>query len=103
MKTSEEIIHDSVVEKLGPNAPATEVAKQEKIFNQLLLKGEAPKDVLDIDEKTLDSLYGYAFQLYNTGNYAKALNVFSLLHITSPKKFAYLLGVAMCYHMLKDY
>ena len=75
----------------------------EKIIENVSEKHMAPKDALGIDDQTVERIYAQAYQLYNMGKYSDAHTLFSsliLIDVTEPK---YLLGIAACSHMLKNY
>jgi type III secretion system low calcium response chaperone LcrH/SycD len=54
-------------------------------------------------EAQLEEFYERGCNLYNTGSYKGALPYFNLLNVSNPKDPRFLMAIAACYHMLKDY
>lgn len=63
----------------------------------------AIKDVLGISDESAEGIYGQAYLLYNTGRYRDAGEVFRLLITLNSTEPKYLIGLAACYHMMKEY
>lgn len=77
--------------------------KMKEMAGGMMQKGALPKDMLGISDGTIEAIYGQAYRLYNTGKYKDACQLFRLLvmlHASEPK---YCMGMAACFHMLKDY
>lgn len=74
-----------------------EVAK--KVFTQ----GMNPKDAMGVSNSVLESIYAQAYRLYNTGKYIDAVHLFRMLVIMNATEPKYILGLAACFHMLKEY
>lgn len=102
MKTTEELIHDTVVE-IAPNEKPDTVEKMEKILRAIVLDGVAPKEAMGVDQKTLEMIYDLAYQHYNSGKFNNALLLFIFLSGIDPKDFRYRMGVAASLHMNKQY
>lgn len=62
-----------------------------------------PKDALDIPEKQLEGLYALAHNLYESGKYDEAANMFRLLVMVNHFEFKYLFGLAASLQLLKEY
>lgn len=71
----------------------------EKIF----LKGMPPKDAMGINKNLLEGIYAQAYRLYNTGKYPEAVHLFRMLILLDPKEPKFVLGLAACFHMIKEY
>jgi type III secretion system low calcium response chaperone LcrH/SycD len=71
----------------------------EKIFR----KGMLPKDAMGINSNMLEGIYAQAYRLYNTGKYIEAAHLFRMLILLSSTESKYVLGLAACLHMLKEY
>jgi type III secretion system low calcium response chaperone LcrH/SycD len=65
--------------------------------------GVIPKDKLGYSDEKIEALYGQAYRLYNTGKYQDAIQIFRMLIILNPPQGKYMLGLAACFHMLKDW
>jgi type III secretion system low calcium response chaperone LcrH/SycD len=74
-----------------------------QMTNKALQKGASIKDVLGIADASIESVYGQAYLLYNTGRYRDAAEIFRLLIMLNSTEPKYLMGLAACYHMLKEY
>lgn len=70
-----------------------------KVFEQ----GMSFKDAVGISDESMESIYGHAYRSYNSGNYDEGRELFRVLTMLNPLEPKYLLGVAACNHMLKDY
>lgn len=66
-------------------------------------KGGSPKDALGLTDAMVEGVYGQAYRLYNTGKYKEAIQIFRLLLMISSTETKYAMGLAACFHMLKDY
>lgn len=85
--------------KLGPEL-ANEAGE---IFNTILETGKVPTEALGFNKERIDASYGQAYRLYNTGKYGDASYIFRLLIFLDPTEAKYYLGLAACFHMLKEY
>lgn len=61
------------------------------------------KDILGVSDESAEGIYGQAYLLYNTGRYRDAGEVFRLLIMLNSTEPKYLIGLAACYHMMKEY
>ena len=80
--------------------------KQEQyraLAEQVTQQGVMPKDALGMSDAMVEGIYGQAYRLYNTGKYQDSLQLFRLLIMLNPTESKYSLGMAACFHMLKDY
>jgi len=66
-------------------------------------QGGLPKDLLGINDGMIETIYGQAYRLYNTGKYKDASQMFRLLIMLNPTESKYSMGLAACFHMLKEY
>ncbi len=62
-----------------------------------------PKDLIGLDEEMIESIYRQAYLLYNAGKYSRAIELFRALCMLNPADSKFLLGLAACFHMLKQY
>jgi type III secretion system low calcium response chaperone LcrH/SycD len=65
------------------------------------------KDVLPVElranEKTFEECYQKACNLYKTGRYNEALPYLHMLNIGNAKEPRYMMAIAACFHMLKNF
>ncbi|MGR3951903.1 MAG: SycD/LcrH family type III secretion system chaperone [Chlamydia sp.] len=66
-------------------------------------KGMTPKNALQLNDATMEAIYGQAYNLYNQGRYKEASYLFRLLMLLDYMTPKYALGLAACLHRLKDY
>lgn len=76
---------------------------QSNMMKQLLEKGFKPKDIMGLNDTMVEGIYGQAYRLYNTGKYRDAIQLFKLLLMLNSTDPRYTMGLAACYHMLKEY
>jgi len=60
-------------------------------------------DFLGLTDGIVESIYGQAYRLYNTGKYEEAIEVFRLLLMVRASEPKFALGAAACFHRLKQY
>ncbi len=73
------------------------------IANKMLKQGMTPKDAMGLSPTYLENIYAQAYRLYNTGKYAEAIHLFRILIMLNAMEPKYMLGLAACFHMLKEY
>jgi len=76
---------------------------QNALIKQLLEKGIKPKDIIGLNDTMVEGIYGQAYRLYNAGKYKEAIQLFRLLIMLNAMEAKYTMGLAACYHMLKEY
>lgn len=95
------------IKKESLDASKTSLPQMESAFgeltNKLLMQGLTPKDAMGINNNVLEGIYAQAYRLYNTGKYVEATHLFRLLILTNSTEPKYVLGLAACFHMLKEY
>lgn len=75
----------------------------EAVASNIIKKGILPADALGLDDQMLEGIYGQAYRLYNTGKYQEASQLFRLLIMINSMEPKYSMGLAACFHMLKEY
>lgn len=74
-----------------------------EVGDKILKKGMLPKDALGFNDVVMEGLYAQAYRLYNTGKYVDASHLFRMLILLNTTEPKYTLGLAACFHMLKEY
>lgn len=74
-----------------------------KMAGGILKEGLIAKDALGLTDEMMEGIYGQAYRLYNTGKYQEATQLFRLLILVNPTEAKYSMGLAACFHMLKEY
>lgn len=102
MKNTREGIKKSV-EKVGSQVKdQTEIAM--KVMSSNFFKRDfLMKDMLGMNDNMLEGIYGQAYRLYNNGKYKDAAHLFRLLIMLNSAEPKYLMGLAACFHMMKEF
>lgn len=74
-----------------------------EIANKMWNQGMSPKEAMGMDSSYLENVYSQAYRLYNTGKYNEAAHLFRILIMFNAMEPKYMLGLAACFHMLKEY
>lgn len=74
-----------------------------ELTDKIFKKGMLPKDAMGVSSNLLEGIYAQAYRLYNTGKYVEATHLFRMLILINPTEPKYVLGLAACLHMLKEY
>lgn len=74
-----------------------------ELMTEFMEKKSVPKEALDMRAQELEAVYGQAYRLYNTGKFKDAVDLFRLLIMAEPAESKYALGMAACFHMLKEF
>lgn len=90
-------------EAVGEEVGDQTSVKMEGMAGEMLQKGQIPKDLLGINEAMMEGIYGQAYRLYNTGKYRDACQLFRLLIMLNASESKYTMGLAACFHMLKEF
>lgn len=75
----------------------------EDLGDKILKKGMLPKDALGLSDAVVEGIYAQAYRLYNTGKYVEASHLFRMLVMLNTTESKYILGLAACFHMMKEY
>lgn len=75
----------------------------QEISEKTLKQGVLPKDAMKVSPAYLEKMYAQAFTLYNTGKYEEALHIFRMLVMFNGLEPKYMMGLAACLHLMKDY
>lgn len=74
-----------------------------EVAKKLSTSGMMPKELLGLNDSMIEGIYGQAYRLYNTGKYREAGQLFRLLVMLSSTEAKYVMGLAACLHMIKDF
>lgn len=74
-----------------------------EMASKMMVQGLTPKDAMGVSNAYTENVYAQAYRLYNTGKYGDAAHLFRMLIILNAMEPKYLLGLAACLHMLKEY
>lgn len=90
-------------EQLGSGVNDESAESLKAAMDKATRKGTSPKDALGLTDAMVEGVYGQAYRLYNTGKYKDAIKIFRLLLMINSTEPKYAMGLAACFHMLKDY
>lgn len=87
------------------------LAKQSEKFNnatgeladKMLNQNMTPQEAMGLSPAYLENIYSQAFSLYNTGKYIEAAHLFRILIMYNPMESKYMMGLAACLHLLKEW
>ena len=91
------------VEELGQKVHAASASDMKQYVQKLMKKGSLPQELLGFSDVMVEGMYGQAYRLYNTGKYKEAIELFRMLTLINVQESKYLMGLAACFHMLKEY
>lgn len=74
-----------------------------KIAHEAFKKSGLIKDIIGLNDESIEGIYGQAYLLYNTGKYKDAAELFRLLIMLNSTESKYVMGLAACFHMMKEY
>jgi len=102
MKGEEKQVNEAA-RKLGEKLKETTTENYSAVLKKATEGAVTPKDVLKISDAQIESIYAQAYRYYNTGKYKEAGELFRYLMMLNPTEAKYTLGLAACFHLMKDY
>jgi type III secretion system low calcium response chaperone LcrH/SycD len=90
-------------EHLGERIHKDKTDDYQKIVSKVVKQGMMPKDAIGLNDAMIEGIYGQAYRLYNTGKYRDASQLFRLLIMLNATESKFSMGLAACFHMLKEY
>jgi type III secretion system low calcium response chaperone LcrH/SycD len=90
-------------EQMGAATKEDKAKNMEAAIRRAGRRGTTPKDALGLTDAMVEGIYGQAYRLYNTGKYRDASQLFRLLIMLNTTEPKYVMGLAACFHMLKEY
>lgn len=90
-------------EQLGTGIKEGKAEKMQAAIQQATRKGTTAKDALGLTDAMVEGIYGQAYRLYNTGKFKDASQLFRMLIMINSTEPKYIMGLAACFHMLKEY
>jgi len=100
---SEERQAKKATEQIAKTVGKDKTQGYDAVVQKVMKKGMVPKDFLGLSDQMVEGIYGQAYRLYNSGNYKDAIQIFRLLIMINSMEAKYSLGLAACFHMMKDY
>ncbi|QLH36287.1 MAG: SycD/LcrH family type III secretion system chaperone [Parachlamydiaceae bacterium] len=62
-----------------------------------------PKDIFNLTTQQVEGVYARAYNFYQVGRYSEAAQIFRVLMMLNGSETKYVLGLAACFQMLKEY
>ena len=90
-------------EEIGERIGKEKAQEFQKVAEKSITKALTPKDAMGLSDAMVEGIYGQAYRLYNTGKYRDASQLFRLLIMLNSIEPKYAMGLAACFHMLKEY
>lgn len=78
-------------------------AKLKEAMQKIIKDGETPYKAMGFGLELMEHLYDFGCHLYNSGNYKKALDVFSALRLLKIDEYRFAFAYAASCHKLKNY
>lgn len=103
INVTEKLREDLAAQGVNMDAFGTLEKGAKTIVDKLVKEGMTPKDAVGVKPNVMEGIYAQAYRLYNTGKYIEAVHIFRILILMNPLEPKYLLGLAACFHMLKEY
>lgn len=91
------------VGEIGTGIKEGKKEQMQATIQQSTRKGVSPKDALGLTDAMVEGIYGQAYRLYNTGKFRDASQLFRMLIMINSTEPKYVMGLAACFHMLKEY
>jgi type III secretion system low calcium response chaperone LcrH/SycD len=88
---------------LGAEVGSEKVNDLKAVAAKTITQGVMPKDVIGLSDTMIEGIYGQAYRLYNTGMYKDSGQLFRLLIVLNSTEPKYVMGLAACFHMMKEY
>ena len=90
-------------QELGATLGKEKAKDFQNVADKVVRQGMMPKDMMGLSDAMVEGIYGQAYRLYNTGKYKDASQLFRLLIMLNSTESKYAMGLAACFHMLKEY
>jgi type III secretion system low calcium response chaperone LcrH/SycD len=98
----DELIKNSVA-KATPNMTPEKRKDYEKVLKEVVEDGKSPAQAMGIEKAQLEAFYGIGYNLYNSGKFPEAKNVFSALVRLDGLQARFWYGLAASFHKMKNY
>lgn len=102
MATREEQI-EQTIQKMQKKHPEQDVNAHREMLTKIFVEGEAPYKALGITKDFLEFVYAHAGNIFNSGKYDEAIQLYKLLQVYDGQDPRYSMALAACYHRKKEY
>jgi type III secretion system low calcium response chaperone LcrH/SycD len=90
-------------EKVGTEIKASKGEEYLDLAGKALKGNFSIKGLAGVTDEKEEAIYGQAYLLYNTGRYKEAAEIFRVLITVNSTEPKYMMGLAACLHMMKEY
>lgn len=87
----------------GEKVKEMEGPRSETAMGKILNQSAVPKNLIGVNNQVAEGMYAQAYRFYNTGKYEEACHLFRLLIMLDSTEPKYTMGLAACFHMMKNY
>ncbi|MCB1114433.1 MAG: SycD/LcrH family type III secretion system chaperone [Chlamydiia bacterium] len=102
MKQSKQAANKAA-EKVGEEVKHSKGEEYLDLANKALKGNLSIKGLAGVSDEKEEAIYGQAYLLYNTGRYKEAAEIFRVLITVNSTEPKYMMGLAACFHMMKEY
>ncbi len=102
MKATDELI-STIVTEFGTSYTEKQKEQYSLVLHKIMDEGIPPADAMEIPPDLLNAIYGFAYRIYNSGNYLMASVMFALLVSLKPGVIKFHMGLGASFHLLKEY
>lgn len=95
--------HQSTVQDWGKELTESQKKLVEAGAKEIAQNNVAVSDAIGIDGPLIQHIYSVGYQMYNTGRFSQAAQVFRLLLFLDGLKLKYLMALGASHHMMKDH
>lgn len=88
---------------IGEKVKETAGKDTQNVMKKVLKSAAIPKEISGLSDAMVEGIYAQAYRLYNTGKYKDASQLFRLLIMLNSLEPKYPMGLAACFHMMKEY
>lgn len=94
---------NKIVEEMSQGMEREQTKRLEQFASKMVGPGVSPKDTMGLSDQMVEGIYAQAYRMYNSGKYKEASQLFRLLIMLNGAEPKYSLGLAACFHMVKEY
>ena len=102
MKESKQATNKAA-DKVGEEVKHSKGDEYLDLANKALSGNLSVKGLAGVTDEKEEAIYGQAYLLYNTGRYKEAAEIFRVLITVNSTEPKYMMGLAACFHMMKEY
>ena len=94
---------DATMDRIKPEMNPKQRAKFKGVIEKIFKDGQIPHEAMGLGNEMLENLYAYGNNLFSSGNYKKAHQLYMGLCYLKPTDWRFLFALAAAYHKMNDY